>query len=98
MTEASSICRIRLSFSTTASTSNWKARGIAVLLQISRRDDPIGFRWAGTRSGSTVRHYPKLTLLVSQHLTLPVNWTYPGFVEDESLGSGSLALRHVSVA
>ena len=32
MTAASSICKIRLSCSTTLSTSNWKALAIAVLL------------------------------------------------------------------
>src|SRR5215468_12689564 len=39
MTAASSICRIRLSCSTTASTSNWKALGIAVLLRLGDTPD-----------------------------------------------------------
>src|SRR6202040_155813 len=47
MTAASSICRIRLSCSTTVSTSNWKALAIAVLLPRSEipdhRYDTIGF-------------------------------------------------------
>src|SRR5258707_13201549 len=34
MTAASSICRIRLSCSTTGPTSNWKALAIAVLLRL----------------------------------------------------------------
>src|SRR5258708_21927838 len=50
MTAASSICRIRLSCSTTGPTSNWKALAIAVLLRlgdflISRR---LYYDWAST--------------------------------------------------
>src|ERR1700720_1789968 len=50
MTAASSICRIRLSCSTTGPTSNWKPLAIAVLLRlgdflISRR---LYYDWAST--------------------------------------------------
>src|SRR5215469_18339191 len=44
MTAASSICRIRLSCSTTVSTSNWKALGIAVLLSLGGTPDRSSLR------------------------------------------------------
>src|SRR6516162_11603010 len=58
MTAASSICRIRLSCSTTVSTSNWKALAIAssllaAIFLISRSDDTIGFRPNGNEANAS---------------------------------------------
>src|SRR6202040_289868 len=63
MTAASSICRIRLSCSTTGPTSNWKALAIAVLLrpgdsQISRRLILPGFERPATSERPRLTHGP----------------------------------------
>src|SRR5437868_2364095 len=60
MTAASSICRIRLSCSTTVSTSNWKALAIAVLLPRGEIPDhryhTIGLQPTGNeQAGSSAR-------------------------------------------